>query len=245
MLLAGAEPVRNLALLWSAVLFCVAMIETTVYVVGRSEIVITDTIPVTWRRDVRDIGSVPVPNSKTEFREFLNGRLIVDVTYTIDANGLQKSRCAVPGRPHRVAFFGCSFMFGHGVENDQTLPYHFIRDSGGVFEGFNFAGEGWGPHQMLREIENGFVRRVAGTPDLAIYEVIPDHLRRAAGRAPWEDGPKYELCRGDEACYSGPFHSAYYNAFRRWLDRAGPLSFRKSFREVFRDPPTYRYSWRY
>ena len=93
-------------------------------------------------------------------------------------------------------FFGCSFMFGHGVEDDQTLPYYFVQEARGTFEGFNFAGDGWGPHQMLREIETGFVRRVAGTPELAIYEAIPDHLRRVAGRAPWEDGPKYDLCRG-------------------------------------------------
>jgi hypothetical protein len=93
-------------------------------------------------------------------------------------------------------------MFGHGVENDQTLPFYFVQEAGGTFEGFNFAGEGWGPHQMLRETENGFVRSVAGKPDVAIYEAIPDHLRRVAGRAPWEDGPQYELCRGDDACYS-------------------------------------------
>jgi hypothetical protein len=115
-----------------------------------------------------------------------------------------------------VAFFGCSFMFGHGLEDDQTLPYYFVQKSRGAFEGFNFADEGWGPHQMLREIENRFVRRVAGTPDLAIYEAIPDHLRRVAGRAPWEDGPKYELCPDYEACYSGAYHSSYYNLFRRW-----------------------------
>jgi hypothetical protein len=119
-----------------------------------------------------------------------------------------------------VAFFGCSFMFGHGVEEDQTLPYYFVREARGTFEGYNFAGEGWGPHQMLREIETGFVRRVAGAPDLAIYEAIPDHLRRVAGRAPWEDGPKYALCRGEEACYAGPFHSAYYETCRHWLDQS-------------------------
>ena len=116
-------------------------------------------------------------------------------------------------------------MFGHGVEDDQTLPYYFVQEARGTFEGFNFAGEGWGPHQMLREIETGFVRRVAGAPDLAIYEAIPDHLRRVAGRAPWEDGPKYDLCRGDEACYSGPFHSADYVICHRWLDRSWTVKF--------------------
>jgi hypothetical protein len=224
-LLARAEAVRSFALLCSSVLFCTAVIETSSYLVARSQIIITKTTPGRWRRDAGDIGSMPVPNSETEFREFLNGRLIVDVTYTIDANGLRKIPAPARGWSHKVAFFGCSFMFGHGVEDDQTLPYYFVRDSSGVFEGFNFAGEGWGPHQMLREIENGFVRRVAGTPDLAIYEAIPDHLRRVAGRAPWEDGPKYEICPGDEACYSGPYHSAYYNLYRRWLNESWTVKY--------------------
>ena len=224
-LLARAEAGRNRALLCSSVFFCLAVIETTVYFVARSQIIITKTTPATWRRNASDIGSLPVPNSTTEFREFLDGRLIADVTYSIDANGLREIPAAVQGRPRKVAFFGCSFMFGHGVADDQTLSYYFVQDSSGAFEGFNFAGEGWGPHQMLREIENGFVRRVAGVPDLAIYEVIPDHLRRVAGRAPWEDGPKYELCPGDEACYSGPYHSTYYNLFRRWFNESWTVKY--------------------
>jgi hypothetical protein len=217
-LAARADATRNRALLCSSVFFCLAMIEITLYFVAKSQIIVTKTIPAKWRGDVNDIGSFPLPNLATEFREFLDGRLIADVTYTIDANGLRRIPVPTQKRSRKVAFFGCSFMFGHGVEDDQTLPYYFVEESGGAFEGFNFAGEGWGPHQMLREIEDGFVRRVAGTPDLAIYEVIPDHLRRVAGRAPWEDGPKYELCPGNEACYSGAYHSIYHNLFRRWIN---------------------------
>jgi hypothetical protein len=224
-LLARSDLMRSRALLTSSIFFCMAVIETSLYLVARSQIIIVKTTPATWRREVSDVGSVPIPNSATVFREFLGGRLIAHVTYTIDADGLRKTPVAGQARRRKVAFFGCSFMFGHGVEDDQTLPYYFVKDSDGASEAFNFAGEGWGPHQMLREIENGFVRRVAGSPDLAIYEVIPDHLRRVAGRAPWEDGPKYELCPGDEACYSGPYHSGFYSLFRRWLDQSWTVKY--------------------
>jgi hypothetical protein len=224
-LLARPEAVRTRALLGSSVFFGLAVIETTLYFVAKSQIIIIKTTPATWRRNASDIGSLPIPNSTTEFREFLDGWLIADVTYTIDANGLRKIPAPAQGQAHKVAFFGCSFMFGHGVEDDQTLPYYFVHDSRGAFEGFNFAGEGWGPHQMLREIENGLVRRVAGRPDLAIYEVIPDHLRRVAGRAPWEDGPKYELCPGDEACYSGAYRSTYYSLFRRRFNESWTVKY--------------------
>jgi hypothetical protein len=214
------ESLRKSALLCGSVLFCLAVVETCVYYATKSQIIITKTTPRNWRRNAMGLADFPVPNMATEFTEFLDGRLIADVTYRIDVSGLREISAAVQGRPYKVAFFGCSFMFGHGLQDDQTLPYYFLRQARGAFEGFNFAGEGWGPHQMLREVETGFVRRVAGVPDLAIYEAIPDHLRRVAGRAPWESGPKYELCRGDEACYAGPFHSAYYEASRRWLDQS-------------------------
>lgn len=82
---------------------------------------------------------------------------------------------------------------------------------------------------MLWEVETGFVRRVAGAPDLAIYEAIPDHLRRVAGRAPWESGPKYDLCRGDEACYAGPFHGAGYQTLHRWLDKSWTTKFVENY----------------
>ena len=78
---------------------------------------------------------------------------------------------------------------------------------------------------MLREIETGFVTQVAGAPALAIYEAIPDHLRRVSGRAPWESGPKYKLCQGDGVCYSGPFHSKFYRILHHWLEKSWTVRF--------------------
>jgi hypothetical protein len=224
-LLSSSATLRNGGLLCSSLFLSLSVAEACMYYVAKAQIIVTKTTPEEWRQTAKNVGSLPVPNTVTDFREFLDGRLITDVTYRIDASGLREIPSTVQGRPHKAAFFGCSFMFGHGVENDQTLPYYFVQDSGGSFEGFNFAGEGWGPHQMLREIETGFVRQVAGKPDLAIYEAIPDHLRRVAGRAPWEDGPKYQPCQSDEACYSGPFHTAFYEQCRRWLDRSWTVKF--------------------
>jgi hypothetical protein len=223
--LSRSEPLRNGALLCSSVLLSLAVVEACMYYVTKSQIIITGITPEVWLSSARSAGSLPVPDTPLEFREFLAGRMIADVTYGIDANGLREIPAAVQGGPHKVVFFGCSFMFGHGVEDDQTLPYYFVQEAKGTFEGFNFAGEGWGPHQMLRDIETGLVNQVAGTPDLAIYEAIPDHLRRVAGRAPWEDGPKYEICRGNEACYSGPFHSAYYERWRSRLEKSWTVKF--------------------
>ena len=235
-LLSRPEVLRNGALICGSVLFSMALVETYMYYANRSQIIITKTIPVEWRRDETGMGSQPVPNTTITFEESLGGQLINNVTYRFEGSGLREIPTAVQGGPYKVVFFGCSYMFGHGVKDDQTLPYYFVRESKRTFEGFNFAGDGWGPHQMLREIETGFIRRVAGRPELAIYEAIPDHLRRVAGRAPWEDGPRYDLCRGNEACYSGQYHSADYATYRRWLDRSWIVRFFENHSEKLSQP---------
>jgi hypothetical protein len=235
-LLSRPEILRDGALMCGSVLFSMALVETYTYYVNRPQIIITRTIPVEWRRDETGMGSQPMPNTTIKFEESLGGRLIDEVTYRFDRTGLREIPAAVEGGPYKVVFFGCSFMFGHGVKDDQTLPYYFLRDARGTFEGFNFAGDGWGPHQMLREIETGFIRRVAGIPELAVYEAIPDHLRRVSGRAPWEDGPKYDLCRGNDACYSGQYHSAEYATCRRWLDRSWIVRYFESHSEKLSQP---------
>lgn len=215
------ERFRKGALLCASVFLCLATLETALYYASRSQFIITRTSPEEWRMTAMGFADFPLPDSSTDFREFLDGRLIGSVTYTFDRAGLRRIPGAAQGAPYKAAFFGCSYMFGHGVSDDETLPYYFVREAKGAFEGFNFAGEGWGPHQMLREIENGFVGQVvADAPDLAIYEAIPDHLRRVAGRAPWESGPKYELCGHRDACYTGPFHGTVYRKCRHWFDRS-------------------------
>ena len=235
-LLSRAKHLRDAGLLGSSVLFCLGILETSAYYTSKPHLVITDTTPRYWREDAASLGPLPLPATATRFKEFLDGQLISSVTYVIDRNRLREIPPSVQGRPYKVAFFGCSFMFGHGVENDQTLPYYFIKAAKGTFEGFNFAGEGWGPHQMLRAIETGFVRRVAGVPDLAVYEAIPDHLRRVAGRAPWESGPRYCLCAGNQVCYAGPVHGIYYRTLHYWLDKSWIMRFVENYFPGFSRP---------
>src|SRR5271165_178024 len=145
-LLFRSESLSNCALLCSSLFFGLAIFEFCLFYVSKSEIIVTKTTPEMWRHLATDVGSLPNPNTATRLEEFLDGREIADVTYRIDGKGLREISAAERGGPHKVAFFGDSFMFGHGVENEQTLPYYFVQKAGGTFDGFYFAGEGWGPH---------------------------------------------------------------------------------------------------
>ncbi len=115
--------------------------------------------------------------------------LLYDTTYTIDANGL---RIAPPYREDQLAgtvlFFGCSFTFGDGLRDDETLPYQIGEQSAGRFRTFNFGFQGYSPAQMLTQLEQGIVDRVVdATPQYAFYLAIPTHVWRVAGRVSWNN----------------------------------------------------------
>jgi len=121
---------------------------------------------------------------------------LFDRTYTIDSNGL---RIAPPYRKDDLAgtalFFGCSFAFGEGLKDDETLPYQIGLQSQGQYRTFNFSFQAYGPNHMLAEIDHGMVRRVVDTtPQYAFYVAIPGHVRRVAGRVNWGGhAPRYVL----------------------------------------------------
>jgi len=122
--------------------------------------------------------------------------VLFNVNYTIDPNGL---RIAPPYRNDdlkgTVIFFGCSFTFGEGLEDGETLPYQVGTLSAGRYRTFNFAFEGYSPAHMLAEIEHGMVQRVVDTaPRYAYYVAIPNHVWRVAGRVAWGGhAPRYVL----------------------------------------------------
>jgi hypothetical protein len=122
--------------------------------------------------------------------------LMYDVKYTIDPSGL---RVAPPYSKNDLAgtivFMGCSYAFGSGLEDNETLPYQVGVQSGGRYRTFNFSFEGYSPAQMLAEIEHDMVRRVVGgSPQHAYYIAIPHHVWRVAGRVPWiQHQPRYVL----------------------------------------------------
>lgn len=133
---------------------------------------------------------------QTRARRQRHGRLLYDVTYTIDADGLRVSPATEKTRQvGTVLFFGCSFTFGDGLQDNETLPYQVGLQSGGRWRTFNFACGNYGPHQMLAALEDGRVARVLDSrPQYAFYVAIPIHVARVAGKiATGKGAPRYRL----------------------------------------------------
>jgi hypothetical protein len=133
---------------------------------------------------------------------FAGRTLLYDVKYTIDDNGLRTQGEAY--RSPRALFFGCSFTFGEGVADDETLPSAFQRRTG--LTAVNFGFHGYGPHQMLRALEIEMPRKMGHADAAAVtYVALPGHMDRSAGRSPWDrHGPRYRVVDG-RLRFEGPF----------------------------------------
>ena len=131
--------------------------------------------------------------------------VVYDVRYSIDKNGLRIAPDSLKQNGPTVMFFGDSFTFGEGVNDEDTLPNAFSIASG--MRILNFGLNGYGPHHMLRLLELDAPKRVTSiSPYLMVYTAIEEHINRAAGRAEWDDnGPLYEV-RNGRAHYVGPFN---------------------------------------
>jgi hypothetical protein len=125
-----------------------------------------------------------------------DGVPVFDVFYTIDRGGFRATPGAAAGRP--VLVMGDSFHFGFGLEDDQTLAFHLGDQSGGAFRAINFATPGYGPHQVLRQLQLGIplasgVRKF----DHLLLSVLDEHVWRASGELTWQwNSPRYELLDG-------------------------------------------------
>lgn len=125
--------------------------------------------------------------------------------YTIGSNGL---RVAPPWKRNElsgtVLFFGCSYTFGEGVSDNETLPYQVGALSQGRYRTINFAFEGYSPSQMVAALEHGLVKAAVDTkPTYAYYVAVPIHVWRVAGRTGWGDYPRYILTNHGDVVQDG------------------------------------------
>jgi len=134
----------------------------------------------------KTLGTRPWPNNTVQVTYQID-ETVLNLTYTIDARGLRVTPLARSRSPEALLFFGGSFMFGEGVNDGDALPHRIgvaLRDR---VQAYNFAFIGYGTHQMYAALESGFVFNVVGSrvPTLAVYQAIPDHIRRVLGQRPW------------------------------------------------------------
>lgn len=153
------------------------------------------------------LGYAPRISTNVSARKYYRDELIYDVTYSIDSSGLRVGSPISSNNTdtRSVLFFGGSFTFGEGVDDEETMPYQVGIITGGKYACYNFGFHGYGPHQMLAALENDSVENITNhCPKYAIYQGMTPHVARSAGLTSWDNqGPRYILNDGEELIFAG------------------------------------------
>jgi hypothetical protein len=143
-----------------------------------------------------------------EKRDPKTGAVIYSADYTIDTNLLRQTTSSENGPA--IVFFGDSFTFGLGVNDDETLPQLFADLLDHKQRVLNLGFSGYGPQQYLRELETGpFDQLIGARPRLFVFMTFAVHADRTACKPNWlRRGPHYVIENGRIAfkgpCFEGP-----------------------------------------
>jgi len=128
------------------------------------------------------LGYKPKPNSRVTSVMKIPGQVLYDIHYTTDAFSRRLTPTfPVEGRDRFALFFGGSFAFGEGVEDDETVPFYF-GEAVGRYRPYNYAYSGYGPQMTLAKLEAGDLsREVTENNGVLIYVFTNNHVNRAVG----------------------------------------------------------------
>jgi hypothetical protein len=171
--------------------------------------------PGAFFRQDRDLGTALESDRRVACRLSIDEGLVWDVHYSTDQYGRRRS--VFPGTqiPSATAvFFGCSFLFGEGAEDSQTIPSKFSSLSSG-FLAANYGVPGWGTQHMLALLQSGTLKSQMVAPvKLGVYLYLPEvHEARVVGdmdiiNSFGADFPCYELDAAGQPVRLGTFSSA-------------------------------------
>jgi hypothetical protein len=105
-------------------------------------------------------------------------RVLQDVEVSFDGEGRRITPNPGAGRTRHLLVYGCSYAFGEGVGDADTLPAQLARFAPG-YRVYNYGRPGGGVYESLIRIEdNELEAEVPEKSGLAIYLYITDHIRR-------------------------------------------------------------------
>ncbi len=160
------------------------------------------------RTEAHDLlGRAPPKGLRARWRRYSGDRLMFDVSYRINGLGLRHVPSSRSTADRCILFFGGSFTFGDGVNDQETLANVVGLRTGRRFRILNFGYSAYGPHQMLAMLERGeIVQDLACRPIYVFYHGVRHHVHRVAGKVSWAyHEPRYVLNDAGEVVYQGPF----------------------------------------
>ena len=128
------------------------------------------------------LGYRPVPNTQVIASRKAAEELLYRVHYSIDSVGRRVTPVdPLSPHPEYILFFGGSYTFGEGVNDDQTMPY-YVSALAPAYRAYNYGAGGYGPQQMLAKLQSEDMTAEIEEPQgMLIYTFIGEHILRAIG----------------------------------------------------------------
>jgi hypothetical protein len=120
-----------------------------------------------------------------------------------------------------VAFFGASFTFGLGVDDNETLPY-FVGTQLTEFKVYNYGVSAYGTQHLPALLDARDLREeIDAEYGIGAYVFISDHVLRAAhtfSRRASHNSPHYVLDKEGRIDRKGNFHRTHPVLFHLYRD---------------------------
>jgi hypothetical protein len=127
------------------------------------------------------VGYKPPPNLAETAQLEVDGQRIYSTPYTTDEYSRRRTPAPTESARRFAMFFGCSFTFGEGVGQNETLPARVAVHRPDL-HCYNYGFRGYGPQQTLaRTTAGGLRREIAEDRGVAVYTLMDDHVKRAIG----------------------------------------------------------------
>ena len=125
------------------------------------------------------------PGIHTSGKLTKSGETIYDVVYTIGPDGYRKD---VVSESYDAFIYGGSYVFGEGLNDNETLSY-FLNKNHGI-SAKNLGVHGYGLHQALYNIQQGVTSSKPGSINILV--TAPWHSLRSSCKKSYSNGtPRY------------------------------------------------------
>lgn len=110
-------------------------------------------------------------------RIWKNGNIVLDVPFKIDPGTRRVSYPLLKDAQEYLVFIGCSFTFGAGVSDTETLPSQYQKLSD-YFRVYNYGVGGASPEEVLYRLQNISSDELKEKAGRVVYSYFAGHLSR-------------------------------------------------------------------
>lgn len=159
------------------------------------------------------VRSVPGAKSVHKCIKLPNREVIFEKPCSIGSDGLRVTPQPDVPKDYHLAMFGCSFMFGAGVSDEESFPAQIAGRVPGAHV-YNFAYPAYGPGQTYLQLIENWTDVIHEKNGTAFFLLMKDHINRILPRIhhalTWtRKFPAFKLDDEGRAYYAGQMDTAY------------------------------------